>query len=302
MLLAHCVLCPHLCGVDRLAGMKGRCRAGSTATVFRFGPHFGEEPPISGHRGSGTIFFSSCPLRCVYCQNHLWSQVDPPVGREYSVDDLAAICLDLQGQGCHNINLVTPEPWIPHIVAAVRLAKARGFCLPVVYNTSGFITEQSLRFLRDTVDIYLTDLRYANPAEAREFSGSAGYFEAHRRAARLMWEVAGPLKLGPDGTAIAGVIIRHLLLPGLLDATASTLAYIAHEISPDVPVSLMGQFEPVHQARHHPPIADHVPLGQYIQAMRIARRLGLTKGWRQRPGPVSPGLLGIAMQPTETRL
>lgn len=286
--------------VNRLADGTGRCGAGSTLRIYRWGPHMGEEPPISGYRGSGTVFFSSCPLRCVYCQNSPWSQSRPLAGDSYSVPDLAAIFLRLQSAGCHNINLVTPEPWIPHILQAVPLARAKGLVLPIAYNTSGFVTEESLRLLDGTVDIYLTDLRYATREQARTLSGAADYFDAARVAASIMWKQVGPLVCGPDGTARRGLIVRHLLIPGL-DASAGVLDFIAHELSPDCHVSLMGQFEPLHQAAQIPSLARRVSPSQYGKALAIMRRMGVENGWRQPPGDVEAELVGESMEPTSRR-
>ena len=299
--LARCRLCPNLCEVNRMGGQTGRCGAGDTVIIYRHGPHHGEEPPISGYHGSGTIFFSSCPLRCIYCQNHRWSQARPLAGKAYSVSELADVCLQLQHMRCHNINLVTPEPWIHHIMAAIVEAKARGLTLPVVYNTSGFVTEESLRLLKGTVDVYLTDIRYASPSEALEFSGVAAYFEACRTAARAMWRQVGPLVCGEDGIATRGTIVRHLLIPGLLQATSSVLRFITEELSPDCHVSLMGQFEPAHLARCHPDMMRPISSQQYAEALKVMRSMGLRRGWRQPPGPPAPGLSGTDMQPTFSR-
>ncbi|MCU0612921.1 MAG: radical SAM protein [Candidatus Eisenbacteria bacterium] len=298
-MLAACRLCPHRCGVNRLAGATGRCGAGAELLIYRFGRHFGEEPPISGCRGSGTVFFSSCPLRCVYCQNHNWSQSRPLVGRTYSPGDLADIFLHLQNLGCHNVNLVTPEPWIPHIMSAVSMARARGLSIPIVYNTSGFVTEESLKKLANTVDVYLTDLRYSSPEEAREFSGAQEYFDASRRAAMAMLAQVGPLRYQGDGTAARGVIVRHLILPGLSAATDSTLTFIAERLSRAVHVSLLGQFEPVHGAETHATLGRRVSAREYAGALRTLRGLGLTNGWRQRPGTACTELLGVWMPPSD---
>ncbi len=219
--LEDCRLCPHRCGVNRHLGQTGRCGGGAELTIYRFGPHLGEEPPISGFRGSGTIFFSGCPLRCIYCQNHRWSQARPLVGRRYELEDFIDLCLGLQRAGCHNVNLVTPEPWIPHVVEGIRRARGRGLRVPVVYNTSGFIAEASLAMLEGTVDVYLTDVRYASPQQAQEFSGAASYFEECRRAAVTMWRQVGPLVCDSRGIARTGLIVRHLVLPGLPEATAT---------------------------------------------------------------------------------
>lgn len=295
-LLASCELCPHRCRVDRLSGQAGRCGAPGHVVVFRWGPHGGEEPPISGFRGSGTVFFSTCPLRCVYCQNHPWSHARPPVGFRYTVPELATLFLSLQGMGCHNVNLVTPEPWVPHIVDAVQLARARGLAIPVVYNTSGFVTPETLELVDGVVDIYLTDLRYSSPEQAASLSGTARYHEASRAAAKLMWRLKGPLVVSPEGLALRGVIVRHLLIPGL-EATEDVLDFVGRELSRRCHVSLMGQFTPTSLTKDLPPLDGPVPQAQYRRAVATMRRAGFP-GWRQVPLPEQGDLLGERMAPT----
>ncbi len=294
--LENCRLCPRRCGVNRLAGQTGRCGAGDRLIVHHSGPHHGEEPPISGYRGSGAVFFSGCPLHCIYCQNHLWSHARPLPGRELSPRELADLFLRLQHQGCHNINLVTPEPWIPQLIQAICLARKAGLTIPFVYNTSGFITSESLSIIAGIVDIYVTDIRYANPQQAEQFSGLAAYYHVCREAAKQIFHTIGPLETDPSGLAVRGLMVRVLLLPGLPDATEDCLRFIAHELSPDVPVALLSQFEPLHEARQHPLLGRRLEHKSYKEAIRKARELGLQRGWRQDLAPPPPGLLGTSMR------
>ncbi len=220
------------------------------------------------------------------------------MGRRYELEDFIDLCLGLQRAGCHNVNLVTPEPWIPHVVEGIRRARGRGLRVPVVYNTSGFIAEASLAMLEGTVDVYLTDVRYASPQQAQEFSGAASYFEACRRAAVTMWRQVGPLVCDSRGIARTGLIVRHLVLPGLPEATASSLDFIAG-ISRDCAVSLLGQYLPLHKAVGHPVVGRPISIREYAEALRLLRERGLTKGWQQRPGPATAEFVGSLMSPTE---
>lgn len=296
-MLSACRLCPHRCGVNRLRGDTGRCGAGPLPVVYRYDPHHGEEPPISGWKGSGAVFFSGCPLHCVYCQNHRWSQARPLRGQTYTIDELSNLFLELERLGCHNVNLVTPEPWVPHIVCAARAARTAGLSIPLVYNTSGFVTQETLSLLADTVDVYLTDIRYETTQQAFNLSSSGAYFHACREAARIMWHQVGTLILDHSGIATRGLLVRHLVLPGAIAATQRCLSFIAKELSSTVHVSLLTQYEPVYKAVNHQQIGHRITSSEYRSAMLSLKEMGLWFGWKQRLCAPEQELLGIAMKP-----
>lgn len=278
--LRHCMLCPRACGIDRLSGEKGYCQAGAEPTVASWTAHVWEEPPISGTKGSGTIFFSHCTARCLFCQNYPISQLG--VGRSVSVQRLAEMMLELQSRGCHNINLVTPTHFVPQILAALSLAIEGGLRLPIVYNSSGFETVETLRLLEGVVDIYLPDAKYADDGVANRLSGFQGYVAANRAALREMYRQVGEdLVLDQNGLALRGLIIRHMVLPEGLSGTQEVLAWIARELSPFIHISLMGQYFPAHKAVGDPVLGRHVSAEEYLQALEAFDLVGLERGWRQ---------------------
>lgn len=263
--------------------------------MFRYGPHAGEEPPISGTRGSGTVFFGRCTLACLYCQNYPWSQEGR--GELYDAGALAKLFETIHAQGCHNWNLVSPTPWWPQIREAIRTVRGRGMSLPVVVNTSGFERVEVLEELRDVADIYLTDLRYAKPETALEGSGSAAYPDAARDALRAMWRMAGPVKTDRDGIAVSGTICRVLVLPGRADEAVDTLRWMAGAIGTGVSLSLMAQYQPLYKAPAQPPWDRTVTRAEYEQVCEEADRLGFVEGWIQEyGGNVPDGLVGHRMQ------
>jgi putative pyruvate formate lyase activating enzyme len=279
-MLRQCTLCPRECGVDRLQGEKGYCQAGVEPAVASWTAHQWEEPPISGSAGSGTIFFSHCTGRCAFCQNYPISQLH--VGRLVTVQRLAEMMLELQARGCHNINLVTPTHYVPQILAALPMAIAGGLHLPLVYNSSGYETIETLRLLDGVIDIYLPDAKYANEATARRLSGFRGYVAANRAALREMYsQVGDDLLLGKSGLAVRGMIIRHLVLPDGLADTPQVLAWIAHELSPLIHVSLMAQYFPAHKAVGDPTLGRKITDEEYLQALVAFDQAGLEHGWRQ---------------------
>ncbi|MRR09176.1 radical SAM protein [bacterium] len=278
-LLASCRLCPRRCGADRSAGAAGYCRGGASAAVASHNAHHGEEPPISGSRGSGTVFFSGCNLRCAYCQN--WPISQQGQGREVSGDELAAMMLGLQRRGCHNINLVTPSHVVPQVLGAVDRAAAGGLGIPLVYNTSGYDSIDALRLLDGVVDIYLPDIRYRDRAAAARYSDAPDYPEVNAAALQEMWRQAGPLEVDDDGIARRGMIVRHLVLPGGLSQTRAALEFLAREISPDVHLSLMAQYFPAHRAIGIPELARHLTADEYRQALDWLDEFGLEHGWHQ---------------------
>lgn len=280
--LAACTLCPRRCRVDRLTGLAGYCRSGATARVASWNRHSCEEPPISGTRGSGTIFFSGCTAACLFCQNYPISQLG--VGRDAPEPELASMMLELQRRGCHNLNLVTATHFIPQVLGALVLAIPQGLCLPIVYNTSGYELVETLRLLEGIVDIYLPDAKYADDAPARQLSGYRDYVAHNRAALQEMWRQVGPeLPLGGDGLAVRGMIVRHLVLPGGLAGSQEVARWLAANLSTGLHVSIMSQYFPAHRAVGHPILGRKVTAAEYAAAVAAFTAAGLENGWQQEP-------------------
>jgi putative pyruvate formate lyase activating enzyme len=273
--LQHCCVCPHECGTDRTKEVGTFCRATDHARIVSFGTHFGEERPLVGKRGSGTIFFGRCNLRCVYCQNYDISQAD--TGQEVSATDLADIMLQVQEMGCENINLVSPTHYTPQILDALDLAARRGLFLPLVWNTGTFERLETLQLLDGVVDVYLPDTKYADPQVARRLSGTADYPQKMREALREMHRQVGDLVTEARGVSVRGLMVRHLVLPSGLAGTADTMRFIAEELSPDTYVNVMGQYHPEYRAQEFPEIARFVTVEEVAEAMRLARGVGLRR-------------------------
>jgi putative pyruvate formate lyase activating enzyme len=282
LLLQRCGLCPRGCGIDRLAGETGFCRAGRDARVALVSLHHWEEPCLSGDRGSGTVFFSHCNLRCVFCQNHSISQAG--VGKEISIERLGEIFRQQQTRGAHNLNLVSPTPYVPHILAAIDCARARGFSLPVVYNSNGYETPATVRALTGYVDIYLPDLKYFDPQIAVKYSAAPDYFRHAAKAVEAMVEQAGPPVFGDDGLMRSGVMIRHLLLPGCVEDSKRVVEYIQRTFGDGVYLSLMSQYTPVYRAARYPEINRTVEQTEYAALVDYARSLGVSNGFVQEGG------------------
>jgi len=263
-LLESCEVCPHRCGVNRLKGELGFCKTGKNAIVDSYFPHRGEEKPIRGYRGSGTVFFSYCNMRCVYCQNYQISQLGE--GREVSPEELAEIFLELQAMGCHNLNLVTPSHVVPQILSALYLAVKKGFRLPIVYNTSSFDSLESLRLLEGIVDIYLADLKYADREIARRYSKVKNYPEVAMAAIREMHRQVGDLILDERGIALRGVIIRHLALPNGLAGTEKVAEFLG-SLSKNMAVNVMDQYYPSYMAWKYPELNRRITQREYHQAL-----------------------------------
>ena len=274
-----CRLCPRCCGAERGAGARGYCGAGALPRLYRYGAHFGEEPPLSGTRGSGTLFFSHCTLRCIYCQNYPWSQECR--GEDLTVERLREVLEELARQRCHNWNLVSPTPWLPQIRAAVRPLFERDIRLPFVYNTSGFESTKTLYAYRDLIDIALTDLRYARPETAAEASDCGSYVDAARLALKWFWDELGPLQFDDEGCARQGTICRLLVLPGHADEAVENLAWIAENIGTDIHVSVMSQYTPVHTAKSLDGWNRRVTAAEYQRVTEAAEALGFENGWIQ---------------------
>jgi putative pyruvate formate lyase activating enzyme len=274
--LASCDLCANYCRADRLKSARGsRCRTGRRARVASFGPHHGEERPLVGRYGSGTIFFSCCNLACVFCQNWDISQQDR--GREVSAAELAAMMLELQQMGCHNINLVSPSHVVAPVLAALTLAARKGLRLPLVYNTGGFDSPQALALLDGVVDIYMPDMKYADSEIAKRYSGVSGYAEVNRAAVLEMHRQVGDLVLDRRGIARRGLLVRHLVLPANLAGTDRILTFLAEKVSPDTYLNLMDQYRPCYRADRHPPLDRRITAEEYATALRWAREKGLRR-------------------------
>jgi putative pyruvate formate lyase activating enzyme len=267
-----CVLCARQCRIDRRAQV-GACHTRTLARVASYGAHHGEENPLRGWRGSGTLFFAGCNLRCVYCQNAEISQTE--AGRENSSLELAEIMLALQRAGCHNLNLVSPSHVVAEFLEALAIAAASGLRLPVVYNTGGYDSPQALDLLDGIVDIYMPDMKYASNKLGRTYSGVSDYATANRRAVRIMHRQVGDLIIGEDGLARRGLLVRHLILPGNQAGTASIVRFLAREISPHTYLNLMTQYRPSHLAWRFPAL-DHLPAASDFQrAAHLALGAGL---------------------------
>jgi len=281
--LACCDLCPRDCRVNRLAGEVGFCGGGRMPRIASAAMHRGEEPPISGSRGSGTIFLSGCTLNCRFCQNFPISQLRN--GSDLSIGLLAAKMLGLQKKGAHNLNFVTPSHFTPQILASLHLAIRRGFRLPIVWNTSGYERLDTLRLLDGVVDIYLPDMKYASEEEARALSAAPGYPALNRAAVAEMLRQVGHLECDADGVAQRGLIVRHLVLPQRKAGSAETLRYIARELGVETHIALMSQYFPAHLASETPGIARRVTPEEYREAVSVLEECGLENGWVQdEPG------------------
>jgi putative pyruvate formate lyase activating enzyme len=277
--LSCCRLCPHDCGVDRIGGEKGLCRVGKIARVASHNVHMGEEPPITGVRGSGTIFFSWCNLRCKFCQNYPISQLGN--GEDAVPRRLAEMMLSLEKQGCHNINIVTGSHVVPQFLAGLCMARAASFSLPIVWNSSGYDGLESLKLLDGVVDVYMPDIKYSDSEVAREYSGAPKYWDAARAAIKEMHRQAGDLEIGGDGIAKKGILIRHLVLPHSLAGTEKVLKFISEEISPNTFMSFMSQYFPAHRATGDPKISRRLTREEWKEAEELLHKYGLTNGWVQ---------------------
>lgn len=279
--LRRCHVCPRHCDVDRLEGELGVCHVGAQAFVASYGPHFGEEAPLRGRCGSGTIFFGSCNLRCVYCQNYEISQLRE--GRDVTPQELADMMLALQAGGCHNINLVTPSHQVPQILEGLLLAAEQGLRVPLVYNTSSYDDLDTLRLLDGIVDIYLPDFKYADAAIAREYSKIESYPTVAKTAIKEMHRQVGDLVLDQDGQAVRGILVRHLVLPGGLAGTLEVMRFLADEISRDTYVNIMDQYRPCWKASRYPPFDRSVTPEEVDEAIQVARACGLHRLHEERP-------------------
>ncbi len=271
--LSSCRLCPWNCQADRVGGELGHCRAPATAVVSSYSPHFGEEPQLVGYRGSGTIFFTHCNLDCIFCQN--WEISQDGQGRKVSTDFLVRFMLELQEIGCHNINFVTPTPYVTHILQALPPAVEQGLKLPLVYNCGGYESLETLQMLEDIFDIYMPDFKYWDREIARAYSGPPDYPERAREALKEMHRQVGDLKTDHDGIAYRGLLVRHLVLPENLAGSKEFVNFLAKEISPRCAVNIMRQYFPSYKARGFPPLDRPVTAREYREARKLAEEAGL---------------------------
>lgn len=278
-LLGSCCICPRKCGINRLKNEKGFCKTGLKPKVCSFLPHHGEEPPISGSRGSGTIFFSNCNMTCVYCQNYEFSQLGE--GREVEFEELADFMTRLEDMGCHNVNLVTPTHVMPQILKALSMAINKGLNIPLVYNTGGYELAEVLKLLDGIVDIYLPDMRYADNDMAIKYSGAQDYPKYNQEALKEMHRQVGVAKINAEGIIERGMIIRHLVLPHNIAGTEQIMKFIARELSQYTYISLMSQYTPHYQAHKFKDISRRITYEEYQAAKEAMQRYGLYNGWVQ---------------------
>ena len=287
--LADCRACPRDCAVNRLEDKWAACKTGRYAVVGSHFPHFGEEDCLRGWKGSGTIFFSHCNLRCVFCQNYDISQAIRPdrAPSGSSPEEIADMMLELQAHGCHNINFVTPEHVAPQVLEAVAVAVDRGLNVPIVYNTSAYDSLESIDFMEGVVDIYMPDFKYWSAERSRTYMKAADYPEAARAAIKAMHDQVGPLQIDEKGLANRGVLIRHLVMPGCLDETRAILEWIVNELGTDTYVNLMDQYHPAGKvnAQRYEEINRRLTSGELAEAYEIAAALGLVRLDKREPHP-----------------
>ena len=274
-IMKSCRLCPRECGVNRLEGNKGFCQATSQLEVSSYHPHFGEEKPLVGREGSGTIFLTNCGLRCVFCIN--WEISQGGMGQPRTVEDMAKMMLELQEIGCHNINVVTPTHYSPHIVLALDIAAGRGLTLPVVYNTCGWERLDILKRLEGIIDIYLPDFKYADGKMAAKYSSDAETYPENTKAALLeMHRQVGIAKPARDGLMYRGLMVRHLVMPSGVSGTKEVIEWIAKNLPKDTYLNIMSQYRPMYKAFNYPKISKRITREEYNKAIRWAREAGLT--------------------------
>ncbi len=273
--LSACTLCPRRCGVDRLAGETGICKTAEQAWVSSWGPHFGEERPLVGTHGSGTIFFTHCNLMCLFCQNYDISHEG--CGRPVSDRQLADIMLELQNQGCHNINFVSPSHVVPQILSAVEAAVPDGLSVPLVFNTGGYDRVSTLKLLDSVVDIYMPDFKFWDSHIAQRCCEAADYPQVVQRAVVEMHRQVGDLEVDAAGIARRGLLIRHLVLPGGLAGTRQVMHFIAHNVSANSYINVMSQYRPCGRAGEVDGLGEVLSPAEYHQAVRLARQEGITR-------------------------
>lgn len=279
IILNKCVICPHKCKVNRKSEEKGFCNAGYNPVISSAMSHHGEEPPISGNRGSGTIFFTYCNMKCVYCQNYQISQEFE--GTKCSISELADSMIRLQNLNCHNINFVSPTIWIPQIVKALSIARNKELSVPTVFNTGGYDNPKIIKMLDGIIDIYMPDMRYSNDDMARKYSMVEEYVRYNRQSIKEMYRQVGGLKVDPEGVALKGLMIRLLVLPENIGGIKKTLDFIKNELSTDVYLSIMAQYHPTYKASRYPELNRMITAKEYLEVVKYAEKRGFSYGWTQ---------------------
>lgn len=279
IILNKCVICPHKCKVNRKSEEKGFCNAGYNPVISSAMSHHGEEPPISGNRGSGTIFFTYCNMKCVYCQNYQISQEFE--GTKCSISELADSMIKLQNLSCHNINFVSPTIWIPQIVKALSIARNKELSVPTVFNTGGYDNPKIIKMLDGIIDIYMPDMRYSNDDMARKYSMVEEYVRYNRQSIKEMYRQVGGLKVDPEGVALKGLMIRLLVLPENIGGIKKTLDFIKNELSTDVYLSIMAQYHPTYKASRYPELNRMITAKEYLEVVKYAEKRGFSYGWTQ---------------------
>ena len=275
-ILESCELCPRKCRVNRLEGEKGVCRSGKDLQISSYGPHYGEENPLVGFGGSGTIFLTNCNLLCVYCQNYDISHLG--YGEVRSESQAANYLIELQDRGCHNINFVTPTHFTPQLIKATKLAIEKGLKLPLVWNCSGYENVEVIRLLDGVVDIYMPDIKYSLSEPANKYSTAPDYFDRCKEAVKEMYRQVGDLKSDRRGIAYRGLLIRHLVLPNDLAGSEVVLKFIAEELSINSYVNVMSQYRPSGEANQYRELSRRPTYKEFDRAVKIATKLGLTRG------------------------
>lgn len=279
-LLRSCRLCPRKCGIDRLSGDTGFCGADDRIKIARAALHFWEEPCISGDSGSGTVFFSHCTLKCAYCQNYSISTENN--GKYVTEKELAEIFLDRQNQGANNINLVTPTHYVPQIIAAIDIARKHGLSLPILYNTSGYETPETIRLLKGYVDIYLPDFKYFDDTYAKKYSAAPDYCASAKAAIREMFHQAGKCEFDENGIIQKGVIVRHLMLPGGFDDSKKIIEYLFRKYGDDIFISIMSQYTPLSTIpEKFPELKKPIAMEDYDKLLDYAINLGVENAFIQ---------------------
>lgn len=278
----HCTLCPRMCGVDRTAGQTGVCGMTDTLMVGRAALHFWEEPCLSGSRGSGTVFFSGCNLRCVFCQNYALSTVHDGVA--ITAERLGEIFLELEAQGAHNVNLVTPTHYVPHIIKAINYAYSHHISIPFVYNCGGYESVETLKMLDGLIDIYLPDCKYDHPDYAARYSSARDYPKVARAAIAEMVRQCTPIEWDNDGMMRRGVIVRHLMLPGRMSETKEILRDLYDAYGDQIFISLMNQYTPLVHCKDFPELCRTITAEEYDEAVSFAQRIGIQNAFIQEGG------------------
>ncbi|MEN2994364.1 MAG: radical SAM protein [Thermodesulfovibrio sp.] len=274
-IIKNCTLCPRNCRVDRTSGKRGMCKVLDKPYVSSWGPHFGEESPLVGRYGSGTIFFGFCNLACIYCQN--WTISHLGEGKEISFEELASIMLSLQSSGCHNINLVTPTHQVPQILKSLFIARKKGLKIPIVYNTGGYESIETLKILDGIIDIYMPDFKYAENTLAEKYSKVKDYPSFAKQALKEMHRQVGDLIINEEGIALRGLLVRHLVLPNNIAGTEEVVKFIAEEISKNTYINIMDQYRPCWQADEYPELNRRITRKEFDHAIDLALKYGLTR-------------------------